>query len=69
MDASHQALFKDADKYSKVLLGRVSSGHGCAKTVLFTLAVLAVGAAFVSPKLDAFDWDKLSVLFNAQLSI
>lgn len=68
MDAAHQTLFKDADKYCKVLLGRLSSGHGCVKTVAFTLVILAVGAAIVAPNLEAWDWNKLSVLFNTQQS-
>lgn len=68
MDVTRQGLFKDADKYSKAVLGRLSSGHGCVKTVLFTVAVLAVGAAVVSPNIDAWDWNKLSVLFNHQQS-
>ncbi|KAI3453143.1 hypothetical protein Pfo_009806 [Paulownia fortunei] len=68
VDVARQAFFKDADKYCKAILGRLSSGHGCVKTVVFTIAVLAVGAAFMSPNLDAWDWNKLSVLFNAQQS-
>ncbi|KAL7110728.1 hypothetical protein ACP275_05G043900 [Erythranthe tilingii] len=67
-DVTQQGLFKEVDKYCKVILGRVSSGHGCVKTVVFTIAVLAVGAAVVSPNIDAWDWSKLSVLFNAQQS-
>ncbi|KAL9166634.1 hypothetical protein ABFS82_05G042800 [Erythranthe guttata] len=67
-DVTRQGLFKEADKYCKVILGRVSSGHGCVKIVVFTIAVLAVGAAVVSPNIDAWDWSKLSVLFNAQQS-
>ncbi|KAL3824239.1 hypothetical protein ACJIZ3_020268 [Penstemon smallii] len=64
VDAARQALFKDADKYCKTILGRLSSGHGCVKTVAFTIVVLAVGVAVVSPNLDGWDWNKLSVLFN-----
>ncbi|KAH6802219.1 transmembrane protein of unknown function DUF2359 [Perilla frutescens var. frutescens] len=58
VDAGHQALFKDADKYCKTILGRLSSGHGCVKAMVFTIAVLAVGAAVVLPKLDEWDFNK-----------
>ncbi|KAK6146755.1 hypothetical protein DH2020_020624 [Rehmannia glutinosa] len=66
VDVARQAFFKDADKYCKAILGRLSSGHACLKTAVFTIALLAVGAAVVSPNLDAWDWNKLSVLFNQQ---
>ncbi|KAL3644711.1 hypothetical protein CASFOL_009891 [Castilleja foliolosa] len=56
--------FKDADKYCKAILSRLSSGFSCAKTAFFTVALLAVGAAVVSPNLDVLDWNKLLVLFN-----
>ncbi|KAI3466970.1 hypothetical protein Pfo_023633 [Paulownia fortunei] len=68
VDVARQANFRDADKYCKAILGGLSSGHGCVKTVAFTIVVLAVGAAIVSPSLDAWDWNKLSVLFNTQSS-
>ncbi|KAG8366737.1 hypothetical protein BUALT_Bualt17G0110500 [Buddleja alternifolia] len=64
VDVARQAYFRDADKYCKAILGRLSSGHGCIKTVAFTVVVLAVGAAVVSPNLDGW----LSVLFNAHQS-
>lgn len=60
MDVSHQALFKNANKYCKTILGRLSSGHGCVKAMFITVAVLGVGAAVVLPSLDEWDWDKLS---------
>ncbi|KAK6134196.1 hypothetical protein DH2020_032052 [Rehmannia glutinosa] len=68
VDVAHQDYFRDADKYCKAILGRLSSGHGCLKIVAFTIVVLAVGAAVVSPSLDAWDWNSLSVLFNTQPS-
>ncbi|MFX6572946.1 hypothetical protein ABTG52_08165, partial [Acinetobacter baumannii] len=71
VDVSRQAFFKDADKYCKTLLGRVTSGHGCVKTVAFTIVALAVGAAVMSPNLDDWDWDKVSALgdkFSALVS-
>ncbi|KAL2518839.1 Protein of unknown function DUF2359 [Abeliophyllum distichum] len=65
VDVARQAFFKDADKYCKVILGRLSRGHGCVKTMAFAI-VLAVGAAVMSPSINAWDWSKFSVLFNAQ---
>ncbi|KAK4430316.1 hypothetical protein Salat_1332300 [Sesamum alatum] len=68
VDVAGQAYFRDADKYCKAILGRISSGHGCLKTVAFTIVVLAVGVAIVSPSLDAWDLNKFSVLLNTQPS-
>ncbi|KAL0326880.1 UNVERIFIED_CONTAM: hypothetical protein Sangu_1766000 [Sesamum angustifolium] len=68
VDVHHQAIYKDADKYCKALSGRLSSGHACVKAMFFTIAVLAVGAAVVSPNLDTWDWNKLSVYFNTHQS-
>ncbi|KAL1556557.1 transmembrane protein 214-A-like protein [Salvia divinorum] len=65
-DATRQTLFKDADKYRKIVSGRLSSGHGCVKAMFFTLAVLAVGAAVVFPNTDEWDFNKL--LAEAQKS-
>ncbi|KAK6122393.1 hypothetical protein DH2020_043835 [Rehmannia glutinosa] len=64
VDVARQAFFKDADKYCKAILGRLSSGHACLKTAVFTIALLAVGAAVVSPNLDAWDWNKLFSRFT-----
>ncbi|KAH6759568.1 transmembrane protein of unknown function DUF2359 [Perilla frutescens var. hirtella] len=67
LDVSRQSYFREADKYCKAMLGRISSGHGhggCMKTLAFTAVVLAVGAAVMSPSLDAWDWNKLSLMLN-----
>ncbi|PSR91062.1 Transmembrane protein [Actinidia chinensis var. chinensis] len=63
-DAARQVLFKDADKYCKSILGRVTRGHGCMKSVAFAIIALAVGAAVMSPDMESWDWNKLSVLFS-----
>ncbi|XP_022859083.1 uncharacterized protein LOC111379878, partial [Olea europaea var. sylvestris] len=65
LDVARQALFKDADKYCKVILDKISRGHSCARTMAFAFVVLAVGVAVISPKLDEWDWDKFTALFNA----
>ncbi|XP_073047897.1 uncharacterized protein [Primulina eburnea] len=63
-DDAHQAFFKDADKYCKTILGRLSSGRGCVKTMAVTVVILAVGAALFYPSLNVSDWKKLSILLN-----
>ncbi|KAI4357613.1 hypothetical protein L6164_001552 [Bauhinia variegata] len=59
-DATQQALYKDADEYSKILLGRVSRGHGCITCLTFTVVALAAGAVFLSPNIESWDLKKLS---------
>lgn len=68
VDASRQSYFREADKYCKATLGRMSNGNSCMKTLAFAVVVLAVGAVAMSPTLDAWDWNKLSVLLNTQTS-
>ncbi|XP_057416104.1 uncharacterized protein LOC130710767 [Lotus japonicus] len=65
-DPARQALFKDADKYCKILSGRVSQGHGCRTCLTFTVLVVAVGAVLLSPNMESLDFKKLSVVFNSQ---
>ncbi|KAL8142051.1 hypothetical protein V2J09_015083 [Rumex salicifolius] len=47
-DASQHSLFKDADKYCKLLVGRLSPGHGCLKGTAIIAVMLGVGAAAMS---------------------
>ncbi|XP_019165012.1 PREDICTED: uncharacterized protein LOC109161118 [Ipomoea nil] len=71
VDAKHQSLLKDADKYCKVLLGRLSRGHACLKSLAVIVVLLGVGVAVTNPDIQSWDWDKLNhklmVLFNAPL--
>nr|GMD16713.1 Transmembrane protein [Ipomoea batatas] len=71
VNATLQSLLKDADKYCKVLLGRLSRGHACLKSLALIVVLLGVGAAVTSPDIQSWDWDKLNhklmVLFNAPL--
>ncbi|TQD90097.1 hypothetical protein C1H46_024335 [Malus baccata] len=48
-DARQEKLNKEADKYCKTLLGKISRGSGCKKTVALAVVALAVGAAVMSP--------------------
>ncbi|CAL5213970.1 unnamed protein product [Lathyrus oleraceus] len=57
---------KDADKYCKILSGRVSQGHGGKACLTFVVLALAVGAAVLYPNMESVDFNKLSVLFNSQ---
>ncbi|RYR64117.1 hypothetical protein Ahy_A03g010258 isoform B [Arachis hypogaea] len=63
---SRQALFKDADKYCKIILGRVTRSHGCTACLTVTVLALAVGFVFLSPNLESWDVQKLSAVFNPQ---
>ncbi|XVE72220.1 hypothetical protein DITRI_Ditri11bG0022100 [Diplodiscus trichospermus] len=62
-DDAHASL-KEADKYCKLILGRMSKGHGCLKGVLFASVALVVGAAVLSQNVQSLDLDKLSAVFN-----
>lgn len=63
-DAGKQALFHDLDKYCKHISGKLSRGHGCMK-LAFGVIAIAVGAAIISPNVDALDWKRLSVVFSS----
>lgn len=67
-DATRQALFRDADKYCKAILGKLSRGLGCMKGMAFAIVALAVGAAIMSPNVESWDLKKLYVFVSSQLS-
>ncbi|KAI9082124.1 hypothetical protein K1719_035864 [Acacia pycnantha] len=67
-DASHQALLKDADKYIKIILGRVSRGHGRMTCLTFTAVAFALAAVAFSPNVASWDLRKLSVALSSQLT-
>ncbi|OMO55484.1 hypothetical protein CCACVL1_27227 [Corchorus capsularis] len=58
------ALLKEAGKYCKLILGRLSKGHGCLKGVLLTSVVIVAGAAIMSQNVQFLDFHKLSAIFN-----
>ncbi|KAF5747465.1 hypothetical protein HS088_TW05G00186 [Tripterygium wilfordii] len=62
---ARRALLKDADKYCKVILGRLSGGHGCMKSLVLVSVALAVGAAFMSHNVGSGDLQKLSAMFSS----
>lgn len=55
-----QSIYKEADKYAKAILNRVSRGHGCLKSMAFIVIALGVGAAVMSPNIESLDWEKLT---------
>ncbi|XP_062107600.1 uncharacterized protein LOC133818622 [Humulus lupulus] len=59
-DGAHHALLKEADKYSKSLLGRLSRGHGCLKSMVFVSITLVAGAVVMSPNIQSWDLKNLS---------
>ncbi|XP_050372210.1 uncharacterized protein LOC126790115 [Argentina anserina] len=64
--AEQEQLVKDSDKYCKTLLGKLSRGSGCKKSVVFIVLALAVGTAVVSPNMESLDWNKLTVFFSSE---
>ncbi|MBA0875558.1 hypothetical protein Goshw_030430 [Gossypium schwendimanii] len=68
-DAATQALFQDADKYCKVIAGRLSRGPGCLKALAFLVVAFGVGAAVVAPNMDDWDWNKLYVVISSQIPV
>ncbi|XP_030521902.1 uncharacterized protein LOC115734994 [Rhodamnia argentea] len=62
-DVDRHALIKDADKYCKSMLGRLSKGPGCVKS-LMVLAILALIAAVVFQNMQSWDLNKLLEKFN-----
>ncbi|KAI3744378.1 hypothetical protein L1987_57457 [Smallanthus sonchifolius] len=66
-ESGDQALYKEADKYCKVLLGRLTRGWGCIKATVFLIVAFGVGAAFLTPTtLESLDWNRLSEVINIQ---
>ncbi|KAH9619788.1 hypothetical protein KSS87_006628 [Heliosperma pusillum] len=64
---THQTL-KDADKYAKSILGRLSRGHGCLKAFFFIGIAVAAGAAAMSSNPETFDfvdWKKMTVMLSS----
>ncbi|XP_068304033.1 uncharacterized protein [Pyrus communis] len=59
-DVARHSLLKDADKYCKQMLGRLSQGHGCMRSVVLVSVALAVGAAVVSQNIQLEDLKKLA---------
>uniref|UniRef100_A0A803R511 Uncharacterized protein n=1 Tax=Cannabis sativa TaxID=3483 RepID=A0A803R511_CANSA len=63
-DSAHHALLKEAEKYSKTLLGRLTRGHGCLKSMVFVSIALVAGAAVMSQNVQSWDLKNLSEVFG-----
>ncbi|KAJ6738573.1 TRANSMEMBRANE PROTEIN 214 [Salix koriyanagi] len=66
-NAGDYASLKEADKYCKAILGRLSQGHGCIRSLFIVAAALAVGAVLISQK-ELLDLQKLSAALNLPTS-
>jgi hypothetical protein len=51
-DAGKKASIKEADKYCKVIIGRLSRGATCLKGSLLVIALAAAAGFVLSPNLD-----------------
>ncbi|KAL2904676.1 hypothetical protein RDABS01_003386 [Bienertia sinuspersici] len=64
--AGQVLLLKNADKYAKVMLRRLSRSHGCLKAMTFVAVVTAVGVAVMSStNPEPFDWKRVSVMLSS----
>ncbi|WCJ33572.1 hypothetical protein M5689_014926 [Euphorbia peplus] len=66
-DGEDAAVFKEADKYCKMIQGKSSRGGCCSKGMVFAVIALAVGAAVYSPNVESWDLKNLVVMVNSQL--
>ncbi|XP_077219839.1 uncharacterized protein LOC143854020 [Tasmannia lanceolata] len=68
-EGGSQTSIKDADKYCKVLLAKLSRRFSCLRGSVFVLTLaIAVGGFLVSPDIEAWDWKKLHVIFSSPQS-
>ncbi|KAL5570846.1 hypothetical protein UlMin_020443 [Ulmus minor] len=63
-EGAPHAVLKEADKYSKLILGRLSRGGGCLKSAVFVSVALVGGAAILSQNAESLDLNKLSKMFD-----
>ena len=62
---AHFSLLKDADKYCKWLIGKISRGNVCMKSLAIVIIARGVGTV-MSATIESLDWKQLSVFFNQQ---
>lgn len=63
-DGARHALLKEAEKNSRVILGRLSQGHGCPKSLVLLSIALGAAAAIMSQNLQSWDLKSLSDLLG-----
>lgn len=64
---AHHAAFKDADKYCKGVLRKVSRGSWCMRSVAFASLTLPMLLVLLSNS-ESLDWKKLSTVFSSEQS-
>ncbi|XP_076946388.1 uncharacterized protein LOC143617864 [Bidens hawaiensis] len=70
ISVGEQSTYKEADKYCKVILGRLSHGWGCVKGLGLVLIAIGLGIVFVPPTvLESLDLTKLAELVNFPQSV
>lgn len=64
-----QGLYKEADKYCRVILGRLSRGWGCVKGMALIVIAIGVAVAFTPPTaLESLDLTKIPSMLNIHYS-
>lgn len=61
---ARESKYKEADKYAKGLLNRVSRGHGCLKSMAVIVVALGIGAAVMSSNLESLDWENVTAFIQ-----
>ncbi|KAI3696277.1 hypothetical protein L1987_79289 [Smallanthus sonchifolius] len=70
ISGGEQSVYKEADKYCKVLLGRLSHGWGCVKGMALVVIAVGLGLAFIPPTaLESLDLAKLAEMINFPQSV
>ncbi|KAL6627513.1 hypothetical protein ACP70R_031239 [Stipagrostis hirtigluma subsp. patula] len=68
-DARKQASIKEADKYCKVIAGRLTRGATCLKSSLLVIGLAAAAGFVLSPDMDlSSEWEKLQSMIASHLS-
>ncbi|KAK9091572.1 hypothetical protein Sjap_024749 [Stephania japonica] len=63
-NADRQSSIRAADKYCKLLLGRLSHSNICMKSMVFAVVAVVVGAYIVYPNMELLEWKKISAVLN-----
>ncbi|KAK9106036.1 hypothetical protein Scep_022880 [Stephania cephalantha] len=64
-NADRQSSIRAADKYCKLLLGRLSHSNICMKSMVFAVVAAAVGAYVMYPNMELLEWKKkISAVLN-----
>ncbi|XP_072999518.1 uncharacterized protein [Typha latifolia] len=64
-DSDNVACIKEADKYCKVILGRLTRSFSCVKSGLCVLMLAVAVGYVVSPNMESWDLKKLHAMFGS----